>query len=242
MKNESNIRNQQRVLRIATLLVLSASVIGFIGATASPAAASWRAQTQVGTPGRVILIDGKGAEGGICGDPKAKEPPLCTVDYMGDYSNWNQIFINRFQVYTLSNPVYQTILVTKYLYYWSGSQWLLWKQSVESSTPLLPGWNSIFGSPSFLLAAPYPCPSSGCSPAFGPIPRGYSYTVVIQISWLESSTRRVLAQAFYTPVNGNPTTYPLTNNQTDIGCAQFAFDSNRCRASSYNGVGFITFP
>jgi len=246
MKNVSNIGNSQRVMRAARLLVLSASVIGFIGATASPAAASWRQTIQLGTPGFVNLLDTKGAEGGMCGDPKANEPQYCTKDLTADYSYLNQIFINRFAVYTTPKfAVNQTIVVTKYLFYWDSSKgWIQWKHSTpEYSAPLAPGWNRIFGSPAFDVVAPAPCPSNTlCTPAFGPIAGANSYTVVIQISWLESSTGRVLAQASYTPVNANPPTNPPTNNQNDIGCAQFAYDRNRCRAYTYNGVGYVTFP
>jgi len=250
MKNVSNIGNSQRVMRAARLLVLSASVIGFIGATASPAAASWRQTIQLGTPGFVNLLDTKGAEGGMCGDPNANEPQYCTKDYRGDYSNWNQIFINRFAVYTTPKfAVNQTIVVTNYLFKWDSSQarWIQLQQSTPLySPPLAPGWNRIFGSPAFdVLAAPAHCPSSTlCTPAFGPIARGNSYTVLVQISWLESSTGRVLAQASYTPVNANPPTNPPTNNQNDIGCAPWAWNQNpnRCMAYSYYGVGYVYFP
>ena len=244
MKNESNIGNSQRVVRAARLLVLSASVIGFIGATASPAAASCQETHLKGSPGGVMLMNYRAAEGGICGavEVNPSESSNCT-------DNFNWIFIDRFFVSTAPYAVPQTIKVDEYLYQWNGQFWTLAiaiPRTEFSPSSVYLGW--YFGSPAPDVNAP--CSNwGGCRPTFVYLPRGkkYSYTVVVKISWLDSSTGNVLAQANY---------IPGTDFVSDIGCALRASNSfvNRCTnvpgGTTYTSglptdkkyVGYIIFP
>ena len=205
MKNESNTRNSQRAIpRICALAV------GLILVTSLPAAASWNEQRVVGIPGVIRAVDYRGAEGGICKAPNVIEPLNCND------SNLNQIFIDRFSVSTAPYSVYQTIRVTAYLYYWNGSRWTMTgpRPSQISGSWITPfaNYGSIFGNPAPDMYIPDYCPVS-CKPAFAGLSRQYSFTLMVSVEWLDSSTGNVLAMAYYTP--GNNSTY-------DIGCADYA--------------------
>jgi hypothetical protein len=237
-------------MRRAIFIVVT--LVGIIGATASSAQDSWQRKTLKGSPGEVSYFDVyRGAEGGMCGDHSATDRsiPPCTQTY-----NW--IFISRFWVYpAVPYSVSQTIRVTAYLYEYS-FQYSKWIQS-----PVIRGswWPSvlsfynlrwIFGSPpsDYNVGCPF---GTGCTPALEWIPSGMGkfYTVLVQISWRDSSGNE-LALANYIPPPAD-----LAHNIHHIGCAGFAMLNNPQRCYQFDSaatavglptdassVGYLYFP
>ncbi len=207
-------------MRRAIFIVVT--VVGIIGATASPAVASWQITVLPpnGAPGNVVLWTHLGAQGGICGDQYVLNPPAnCDANHKDFY----QIFIDPFWVSTAPYSVSQTITVDADLYYYNGFLWAratYWRtvsaESLVSIPPFLNlGWT--FGNPAHEVVPSCSIASSHrCWPVFYGLPGGYFYTVVVTISWLNSSTRNLLARASY---------IPGTDPSVDIGCAKWASGS-----------------
>jgi hypothetical protein len=208
------------------------ATVFFLAAGAIPALATWTRIPTYRTPGYVGLRDRKGAEGGICGAPQ--QYPPCN-------SSKDQIFVNRYVAYTTSDAVRQNISSTAYLFVANGSSWV---QVTGYGSPKFEGTCSNlagggvggcgpFGSPSPEIEPG--CPNTyTCTPAFYPLPAdGHRWTVVVQVSWYNTATGALIAQAVYIPTGyHNPTNY-----WADIGCASFA--GLRCRGPLGNSLGSI---
>jgi hypothetical protein len=225
-------------MRRAIFIVVT--LVGIIGATASPAAAPWWQMKRVsGTPGVAVAIDNPGAAGAICPPPNIVPPRGCDALY----TDRNQIFIDRFNVYTAPSPVAQTIRVDAYLYRWNGYRWEPTSYPVHSqqtNVPIPPNFGATFGSPysdlnSCLL--PY-----GCSPAFAGIisDQDYGFTIVVRITWTNFyPPHQILGQADYIPAPPGPGSYPWDG---DIGCVPYTALPSiaRCKTSYYYTTGLPT--
>ena len=192
-------------------------------ATALPAAASWRQSTNFGAAGYVTNVDWRGVEGGVCGAPG--QVPTCDLAY-------DQIFVDKYAAYTAPYSVAQTVSSTAYLYWYDGvsRSWKLYQTRDESYCANLAGGGA--GSCTFGRSAP-DVGQGPWTPAFYNLPRGYSWTVVIRVSWWQQSTGQLLSQADYRP----------TSASTDIGCAGYAQNTlKRCsgpRLDPASGLGYI---
>lgn len=204
--------------------IVAAAVL-FLAATAVPARGAWERWIRPGsgTPGYVRGWDVPGAEGGICGDP----PGWCIS------TNYDQMFVQRYLVYSTPAPVRQNIRSGSYLCYWNGSALVVYRTHDEGGFWNVAGSQSfvgLFGSPS----PHYPHPPGG-TPAFYNLPTaggypGYLWTVVVAVSWYNAATGAVIAQAWYGP----------HNNASDIGCATFATQQDRCHEPYLRGgLGYI---
>jgi hypothetical protein len=198
-------------------------------ATALPAAASWRQSTNVGTAGYVTNVDWRGVEGGVCGAPG--QVPACN-SYYGQIDYYDQIFVDKYAAYSAPYNVAQTVSSTAYLYWYdsvSGS-WKYYLPKDEGYCANVAGNGASYCT--FGSSAP-DVGQSPWTPAFYNLPRGYSWTVVIRVSWWQQSTGKLLAQADYRPGGA----------LSDIGCADYALRTYRCsgpRVDPASGLGYIT--
>jgi len=199
-------------MRRAIFVVLM--VVGFIGATASAAAAPWwQIKIQSGMPGKTVPHDlgsvGWGAAGGVCGDFHAEvsNPTICDATHR----NRNRINIDLFDVYAAPYSVDQTIRVDASLYQWNfpAYRWvpvsaLLYPvYSRQTTVPVFyPSGYQIFGSPFRDLYSGCGYPYDGCWPAFYGIKsdQAYYFTIVVRITWSNFyPPYQVLARADYIP-------------------------------------------
>ncbi len=213
-------------MRRAIFIVVT--VVGIIGATPSPAAPTWQRTIVYDRNGNLakidmLPVDHRWVEGGICGIPgNANEPPGCrSIDY--NAANFNQIFIDRFKVFTTRDLVYQKITVDAYLYYYSVIGWYpdgrKFPQTTNWAMPV--GSAATFGFPAPDLVSYCP-PIGGCAPAFWNLPRNSNYTIVVWVNWYDFYTGQLLATANYIPgTNLFPDILGSTNSD-DMGCAYYA--------------------
>ena len=208
-------------MRRAVFIVVT--VVGIIGA--SPAVASWERTIlyPYGVPGTLVPRYYPRVEGGICGDTNPNAIPTEPLTCNGDDTSLYQIFIDPFRVYAATTySVSQTIKVEADLYYYDSSSksWALAtiapkKLAYSQPIPAFSNGSWTFGHPAsdVIATCVLDLRKLQCYPAFFALPGGFYYTVVLTISWLNSSTGKVLAKASYLPGID-----PLH----DIGCAFYA--------------------
>jgi len=198
--------------------IVAAAVL-FLAATAVPARGGmWQRIFPSGTPGSVRGYDTPGAQGGECSAPEQNPP--CSPGY------FDQMFVNRYLVWSTAAPVRQNISSWAYLLNWNGSAWVLYGAPYYEGTFLnvagSQAYAGYFGSPSPEIE--HGCPGSWtCTPAFIDLPatgNWYAWTVVVQVAWSDATTGAFLGQTFYLPKQGIW--------DTDIGCADRAYNESRC--------------
>jgi hypothetical protein len=170
-------------------------------------------------------------EGGICG--AFTEPYICSGGYSQD-----QIFINWIHAHSAPYSNRQTIGATAYLYYLTSNGWTLYLTHPYASCANQAGGGNgycTWGSPSpDKIGNNCNVNSSYCRPAFGDLPQGRYYTVVIRVTWRDYYSNSLLAQADYYPAGS-----------ADIGCAAYAqtgVHPTRCYPHYDSGAYDIAMP
>jgi hypothetical protein len=190
---------------------------------------AWMQHTEYGVPGAVYGNNPSGAVGGICGDPYAA-PVTCPA-----YPNDDQMFVTQYTAKTTASAVSQTITSHAFLYWWNTStnSWVHSSTISEGSCTYRAGQGvggCRFGSPAYDDGAYPACASNRylCVPAFIGLTRGYHWMVQVRVSWYNSGTGGLLAQAVYHP----------RGTVSDIKCAGYAERNNRCSGPyTLNGYG-----
>jgi hypothetical protein len=210
---------------IASLLFAAAGAIPALG---------WYKYPQHGVAGRIVNLDRVGAEGGVCSAPQQSVP--CNHSYN------DQMFVNRFWIYSAPYAVPQHVIANAYIYRWNfnTNSWQIYGPPSRTGVKYYLAGS---GSGYFLAGSPAPdldnrCPyTATCTPAFIDLPPGYVWTVIVQITWYNVYNNAVLAQAVY---------YPIANSQgyvpeSEIRCAPYAHDVlHRCWGPyNYRGYGAL---
>jgi hypothetical protein len=146
----------------------------------------------------------------------------------------NQIFIGRYRVNSQASAATQNITSVTSLFWWkNGTGWQYWQGKTATCRNAAGAGKAgcTFGSPAsdMGVSGPY-------TPTFYNLPRGYYYTVNVQVTWSTTAGTK-LAQALYYP----------TAVSTDIGCANYAqyiLKPSRCSGpySGASGYGSLYFP
>jgi len=203
------------------ILIGSVSV-GLLLAAAAPAVA-FSKRTNAGSPGAVYGLDQPYMQGGICQAPGETDPTNCPTTR-------NQLFVDRFRIYSANYAAYQNISVDEYLYYNAPgtSTWTYWLHHQQTFSAVAGSGSASVkaGSPSPQIAGNCSAVPGGCVPAFTFLPAGYYYTVLIRVTWINYSTGRTLAQADFFP-----------NQSADIGCAAWAISHGRCSGPTVGTYG-----
>jgi len=209
---------------VASLLFAAAGAIPALG---------WYKYPQVGVAGHVVVADPTGAEGGECSAPQQSIP--CNHSYN------DQLFVNRFWVYSAPYAVPQHVWAQAYIYRWNYNT-NAWEQ-YGGSRRVGNAWHLAGnGSGYVLMGSPAPdienrCPNTyTCTPAFIDLPPGYVWTVVVKVSWFNANNNALLAQALYYPVPNSSGVVP----ESEIRCAWWAKNDGRCYGPyNWHGYGAI---